>query len=171
MRSVQLRCFYYTLLFTLLSVFLFNLHAFAAPSGVPATQTAGGIEKLQSDSDKSKKLEEKLKEGTGKPKAKGKEEVVIGAPEGEKVLIKKINVEGALLLTDMEIIKITSEYENKSISFAEMQKVADLITDAYRAKGYVTTRAFIPPQTIKQDGVLLIRVVEGTVGDISINGN
>ncbi len=52
-----------------------------------------------------------------------------------------------------------------------MQKVADLITDAYRVKGYPTSRAYIPPQTIGKDGVLLIRIVEGRVGEISVKGN
>ncbi len=51
-----------------------------------------------------------------------------------------------------------------------MQKVADLITDQYRKKGYVTSRAYIPPQNIKK-GILIIRVVEGSLGNLEIKGN
>jgi len=51
-----------------------------------------------------------------------------------------------------------------------MQKIADLITDEYRAKGYATSRAYIPPQTVK-DGLLIVRVVEGKLGNIQFRGN
>ena len=50
-----------------------------------------------------------------------------------------------------------------------MQKVADLITDIYRRKGYVTSRAYLPPQRVEQ-GILEIRIVEGITGDIDIIG-
>lgn len=51
-----------------------------------------------------------------------------------------------------------------------MQKVVDLITDAYRSKGYVTSRAYLPPQKISE-GVLEIMAVEGVTGDINVKGN
>ena len=41
---------------------------------------------------------------------------------------------------------------------------------AYALKGYVTARAFLPPQTI-EDGIVRINLVEGTVGDITVEGN
>ncbi|MFA5196317.1 MAG: ShlB/FhaC/HecB family hemolysin secretion/activation protein, partial [Bacteroidales bacterium] len=41
---------------------------------------------------------------------------------------------------------------------------------AYREKGYSTSRAFLPPQTIK-DGILTIKIIEGKVGKINIKGN
>jgi hemolysin activation/secretion protein len=51
-----------------------------------------------------------------------------------------------------------------------MQKIADEITDLYRKYGRSTSRAYLPPQTIK-DGVLIIKVIEGKVGKIDIKGN
>ncbi len=88
----------------------------------------------------------------------------------EKAFIKKINVTRATLISSREISEIISPFENKELSLAEMQKVVDLITDAYRKKGYVTSRAYLPPQKIT-DGVLEIMVIEGTTGDIEVKGN
>lgn len=40
----------------------------------------------------------------------------------------------------------------------------------YATKGYVTARAFLPPQTI-ENGVVKINLVEGTVGNITVEDN
>ena len=71
------------------------------------------------------------------------------------------------LVPETVILGITSQYEGKESSLRGMQKIADLITDEYRAKGYATSRAYIPPQTMK-DGVLVIRVVEGRLGSLTL---
>jgi hemolysin activation/secretion protein len=51
-----------------------------------------------------------------------------------------------------------------------MQKAADLVTDAYRKKGYITSRAYLPPQKI-EGKTLEIRVVEGLMGNLQIKGS
>jgi hemolysin activation/secretion protein len=148
-------------------IFALKFNAYA----IEPQQTAGGLEKLQADQDRSKRLEQKVTEKKEKPKIEEKEQAPAPVAEGEKVLVKKINVEGGILLSADEINKIAAPYQNKKLSINEMQKVADLITDAYRTKGYPTSRAYIPPQTIGKDGVLLIRIVEGRVGEVSVKGN
>ena len=77
---------------------------------------------------------------------------------------------GSTLLSAKEIKDIISGYENKELALDEMQKVADAITDAYRQKGYVTSRAYLAPQKIV-GGNLEIRVIEGFTGDIQVKGN
>jgi len=158
-------------LIILVSIFIFRLNLYAAPSQIPSTQTAGGLDKMQEDQTKSKKLEQKIDTKREKPEIEEKFEEETKVPESEKVFINKINVEGAVLLTLDEVSKITSKYEKKKLSIGQIQRVADLITDVYRTKGYPTSRAYIPPQTIGKDGSVLIRVVEGKVGDISVKGN
>ena len=152
-------------------IFIFRLNSYGAPLPPPITQTAGGLEQQKKYQDTSKELEKKAGEKKEKPDIAEKDQVIAAVPEGEKVLVNKINVEGAVLLSAAELNKIIAPYENKKLAISEMQKVADLITDAYRIKNYPTSRAYIPPQTIGKDGVLLIRIVEGKVGDISVKGN
>lgn len=88
----------------------------------------------------------------------------------KRILIEKITVVGATILSEEEIKEIILPYENKKLSLEEIQKVARLITDAYRKKGYITSGAHIPLQTFGK-GVLEIRVIEGVTGEIKIEGN
>ena len=93
------------------------------------------------------------------------------APESkEKTLIKQINVIGVTLLSEKEIKDIVLKYKGKELTLGEMQKVAGLITDTYRQKGYITSRAYLPPQKI-ENGILEIRVIEGLMGDLKVTGN
>ncbi|MFN7170724.1 MAG: ShlB/FhaC/HecB family hemolysin secretion/activation protein, partial [Candidatus Omnitrophota bacterium] len=88
----------------------------------------------------------------------------------EKVFIKKIAVSGVTYFKEEEIRKIVEPYENKELSFRQMQKIAELITELYRNNGYITSRAYIPPQNLTE-GTLEIRVLEGRMGDLEIRGN
>jgi hemolysin activation/secretion protein len=88
----------------------------------------------------------------------------------QKVFVKKVNVTNATLLTQQEIADIIVPFENQELTLAQMQKAVAMITDAYRRRGYVTSRATLPPQKIV-DGVLEILIVEGTTGDIQVKGN
>ncbi|MCX5708004.1 MAG: hypothetical protein NTY14_03365 [Candidatus Omnitrophica bacterium] len=143
--------------------FVFVITCFAQ-----TTPTAGGITAQQRELEKEKKIEKKI--GTEKTKAQETLTPEMLSDTGPKVLVKSINVEGATLLTQQEITAITSPYQGMELSLRSMQKIADLITDEYRKKGYATSRAYLPPQSIKE-GVLLIKVVEGKLGQLEIRGN
>lgn len=135
----------------------------------PPGQTGGGVDKQTADIRKDQALEEKITKE--KPKEEGLVlEKAVPVEEGQKTLIKTIDVKGATLIPQKTITRIISEYEEREINLREMQKVCDLITDEYRKKGYVTSRAYLPPQTIK-DGLLNIIVVEGKLGNVEVKGN
>ncbi|MBY0402590.1 MAG: hypothetical protein K2X66_01730, partial [Cyanobacteria bacterium] len=85
----------------------------------------------------------------------------------KKILIKSINLEGSTILSKSEIKHFLAPYENKESSFIELKELADKITAAYREKGFITSRVFIPPQTIK-DGVLSLKASEGMVGAVKL---
>ena len=148
--------------------FAFSL-SFACAQTPPASQTAGGQARQQKDQESQRAVEKKI---TGqKPAAAGSPAgAVITEDNGPKTLIKTITVEGAVKLSQDEIRAVTARYEGKELSMKGIQKVADLLTDEYRKKGLVTSRAYVPPQTVK-DGTLIIRVVEGKIGSLEIRGN
>jgi len=129
------------------------------------------IQRIEGEIEKEKALREKIEKEKKAPEVEEKlpQEAPAPAPT-EKTLIKKINVSGATLISQKEIRAIISPFENKELSVREMQKVADLITDAYRKKGYITSRAYLPPQKIEQ-GILEIKVIEGITGAIELKGN
>ncbi len=153
-------------IFIIFSFFIF-LSSFAQQP--PASQTTGGVSRQEKDVEKRRALEKKIEKKKVKPEEEALEELI---PEdsGPKVLVETIVVEEATLLSKEEIEKITSQYEGKELSLKTIQKIVDLITDEYRKKGYATSRAYIPPQTIKNQ-TLIIRVVEGKLGTLEIKGN
>lgn len=99
-----------------------------------------------------------------------KEENKSQAPQGPTFLVKKINIEGNNLFKSDELLKDAKLLEGKVISFAQLQSFADVVTAIYRAHGYATSRAYIPPQKII-DGVVVIRILEVKVGNINVYGN
>lgn len=154
-----------------LVLFLFTVIACeAAPTASSEVSTAARSQQLL---EKEKKLEKKVEKSKAAPQIIDEEKEAAKAAAvapGQKVLIKKIDVVGALILPEAQVKKITSRFENKELTLKEMQKVADLITDAYRKKGYVTSRAYLPLQKIQQ-GLLEIRVLESITGDVVVKGN
>ena len=117
------------------------------------------------DFTKEEAMRERLEKGKEKPpeiiaeEGLGIEKPISSLP-AEKILIKKISLIGVTLLSKEEINGIILPYENNELSLKEMQKCADLITEAYHQKGYITSRAYIPLQQFEQ-GILEIRGIEG----------
>lgn len=135
-----------------------------------AQQQPSQVERMERELEKEKALRERIEKPPEKPEVK--EEAPPEAPpvKEEKVFIKKIVVTGVTYFKEEEIRKIVEPYENKELSFREMQKIAELITEFYRNNGYITSRAYLPPQDLTQ-GTLEIRVLEGKMGDLEIRGN
>jgi hemolysin activation/secretion protein len=134
-------------------------------------QEVGREQAGKSRIDKEKLLRERIEEEKLPPQIEEKlPPVSLPVSRDEKAFIKNINVTRVTLIDSREISGIIAPFENKELSLAEMQKVVDLITDAYRKKGYVTSRAYLPPQKIA-GGALEIMAIEGITGDLEIKGN
>ncbi|MEE8359686.1 MAG: ShlB/FhaC/HecB family hemolysin secretion/activation protein [Candidatus Omnitrophota bacterium] len=148
-------------------LFLFTYPVFAQN---PASKT-GGLDRLERDIDRDKRITDRIE----RPREEEEEEGLVKEEkfpiEGEKkTLVRKIEIRGITLIQKRVVDNIISEYEGKELTIAQMQKICDLITDEYRKKGYVTSRAYLPPQTIR-DGLLVIMVIEGRLGSLTIEGN
>lgn len=154
-----------------ITLFLFG-SGYSYAQTPPASQTAGGLEKTERAIEKEKELQERIttEKKAEEEKEVGVEETAAAPAEERKILIKAIEVRGATLISEEVVSKIKAEYEGKEITIKDMQKICDLITDEYRKKGHVTSRAYLPPQTIK-DGLLIIMVTEGQLGSVDIKGN
>lgn len=87
----------------------------------------------------------------------------------ERITIKKFEVFGNTVLDQQEIDKILAPYLERSLSFAELFQIRAAITQLYVDKGYITSGALIPPQTIK-NGYVRIAIVEGSLEAINITG-
>ena len=56
------------------------------------------------------------------------------------------------------------------LSFAQMQGVADKITERYRNAGFIVSNTFLPAQTVGPDQIVRIQVLEGQIGKIIVKG-
>jgi len=81
--------------------------------------------------------------------------------------IKKILVVGSSILTEAEISKITDPYLQKSLTFEQIRAIADQFTQIYQERNYITSRAILEAQEIK-DGVVTIKILEGTLERVEI---
>jgi len=90
--------------------------------------------------------------------------------EGPRFTVTKIKLEGNTVLSSESFEKLIAPYQNKETSFEELTAVAEKITDAYIAAGHSTSQAFIPPQKL-EDGVATIKIMEGKVGTVRVEGN
>ena len=92
--------------------------------------------------------------------------------EGEdiKILIKKIEVRGSTVLPKEDLDAITKPLEGNEVKLSDLRKAAKAITKKYLDLGYITSRAIVPQQEIKQ-GVVKIKVIEGSISEIKIEGD
>lgn len=89
---------------------------------------------------------------------------------GPSFFVKKIKLEGNTLFPEKKFEPIVSKYENQKISIGELKSLSRQITSVYRAQGYLTSRAYVPPQEIDNE-TATIKIMEGKVGDIVVEGN
>lgn len=88
----------------------------------------------------------------------------------QKILIKKIIVTESVIISNDAIANITKRYENKNLSMMELTAAVDDINELYKEKKNITSKAFLPPQKIK-DGIVKINLIEGRLGNLMLEGN
>lgn len=93
--------------------------------------------------------------------------VAEGAPP---VTVARIELEGATLIPPGEADLLIAPVVGKTVPLQDLRAVALGVTRWYRGRGYVTSRAIVPAQSVDQ-GVVRIRVVEGKVGEVRFEGN
>lgn len=85
------------------------------------------------------------------------------APSGVRVKVSGFTFAGNTIFTSSELSVLLSGYIGKELTLAELNGAAAEITAAYRARGYFLASAAIPPQTIKDEAPILIKIVEGVL--------
>ena len=55
-------------------------------------------------------------------------------------------------------------------NFGQLQQVADRITDRYRKAGFIVATAYVPAQSVGEEGIVQIDVLEGTIGKVVVKG-
>ncbi|MDZ8032480.1 MAG: ShlB/FhaC/HecB family hemolysin secretion/activation protein [Nostoc sp. DedSLP04] len=87
----------------------------------------------------------------------------------QTIVVERFEVVGSTVFSAQELAKATAEFTKRPISLTQVYQARSKITELYVKNGYITSGAYIPPQTI-QSGVLKIQVVEGKLEDIQVTG-
>lgn len=87
-----------------------------------------------------------------------------------KFTLKAVKVEGNKALTDTQLASAYDDMVGKKISLLDAQTIARKITAMYQKEGYVLSQAVVPQQSVN-NGTLTIRVVEGYVSSIVVQGD
>ena len=86
------------------------------------------------------------------------------SPSARCVDIREIEVDGNTKISTTRIKKIAQPYLNKCLTVDDINKILNTITNAYIDAGYITSGAYlINPQTKLKDGILQVKIVEGTI--------
>ncbi len=86
-----------------------------------------------------------------------------------KFKLSDILITGAVTLPAETFRPLYAGMIGKEVTLTDIYNVADNIERFYREAGYPLVRAYVPPQRVK-DGVFTIKVVEGYVAAVSVEG-
>ncbi|MBI4398582.1 MAG: ShlB/FhaC/HecB family hemolysin secretion/activation protein [Candidatus Omnitrophica bacterium] len=155
-----------------LAVFFFVVYC-----GIPAfAQSNVQEDKLVPPGQEAASLEKQFREETEEktvpkqPKLEMEKEPVPEEPLPEKEIyfqVDKINVSGNTVISTEKIGKVLKPYEGRRLNLYLLREAAGKITALYRLQGYVTSRAYVPHQRIKNK-TAQINVLEGKIGKVSV---
>lgn len=150
-------------------------------SAVIATLAAGHAVQAQSPADDFFRLQEadvkrgrldrlKLATPATVDRNDGISNLPAGKPNDQCFVISRVIIEGATKLSAEQIGDLTGPFEKRCVGVADISALLRTLTNLYVDQGFITSRAYVPPQDIASTRILRLTVVEGAVSDIYLNG-
>lgn len=90
--------------------------------------------------------------------------------QGPSFLLERVRFTQSELLTPQELRDVVLPYLGKETRLSDLNRMIAEINAVYRKKGIYTATALLPRQDV-DSGVVVIRLVEGKVGEMFIEGN
>lgn len=85
----------------------------------------------------------------------------------ESFPVRRIEITGNTVMATATLHAIVAPSEGKNLTLADLDDLAERISDAYHAHGYPLATAYVPAQTL-QNGVVRIAVVEAHYGHVTL---
>ncbi|MDP3702307.1 MAG: POTRA domain-containing protein [Hylemonella sp.] len=101
----------------------------------------------------------------------GEREAVPESVRATRLTLKTIAIENATVFTAEEFSQVTAPYVGREIALGDIFTLAQALTVRYRNAGYFLSVVVVPPQTLGADGELTLRVVEGYIAAVFIEGD
>ncbi|BCL90911.1 ShlB/FhaC/HecB family hemolysin secretion/activation protein [Ralstonia pseudosolanacearum] len=89
--------------------------------------------------------------------------------DGTTFAIHRIELTGNTVLDAATVDQIKQPFLDRELGAKRINLLIRRLTEAFLQRGYVTTRAYLPPQNLKE-GTLSIAVVPGKVESLQVNG-
>lgn len=86
------------------------------------------------------------------------------------VSVRHIDVTGIVHLDEKAVRAAVAVYEGRCLNTADINQLLQVINAAYVRRGYITSRAYLPEQSVNT-GVLRLQVIEGVIESIILNQN
>lgn len=147
-----------------------NIIVMAAPAGPLPTAPAGNITAGETMRDLEQRKEnvkaenffdvDKTMPEMERPEFSASDEV--------KVQVNGFKITGQDIIPIERLLADIKENEGKLLSFAELKKIANKLTNIFRKAGYITARVYLPAQKIN-NGVVEYTVVIGKIGNVIVN--
>jgi hemolysin activation/secretion protein len=83
--------------------------------------------------------------------------------------LRDIRITGATVVPPDELRTLYENLIGQEVGLSDVVGIAEEIEAKYRERGYILTRAFVPPQRVG-DGIFQINVVEGFIKEVSVEG-
>ena len=87
-----------------------------------------------------------------------------------EIPLRQIEVVGNTVLKPEQLDQILQPLQGRTVTVTELIAATNAITQLYQQQGYLTSRAVLLPQQIK-NGTVQILAIEGNIEDIQIEGN
>ncbi len=150
-------------LFSVRHFLLFSLLTLFACSQTYAAETAAQIEKRfekpPKPLSKPKRVEVPKSDSTQAPE--GAEDV--------KFILKDLNIDGSSVFEKDQFLNLYEKYLDQEISLKTVYELTAALTRFYTNRGYLLSRAVVPPQTI-DGGIVRLQVVEGYIEKVVFEG-
>lgn len=93
-----------------------------------------------------------------------------GQPDGPRVQVQRLSLQGCQAIACGVLVERLGPLPSEALGLAEIDALAQRVTDIYRRAGYPFAQVLVPPQRIA-DGTLQLRVLEGVLGRTSVVGS
>lgn len=84
------------------------------------------------------------------------------------IFIRDIRLTGNTAFTSEQLAEVTAPYTNRDVTAEDLEALRLALTTFYINRGYVTSGALIPEQTVAE-GVLDMQIVEGKLAEIKVD--
>ncbi|MCX5709192.1 MAG: hypothetical protein NT088_00435 [Candidatus Omnitrophica bacterium] len=150
-------------------MFLLLLPVFAFAQNIPPGQEPGAESERFRKESEQKKIDLEKKKAKA-PEIQVEEEKAPPTPEGQSFLLNDVKVTGSTIFKPEDFKPLYENFIGKKVTYRELDFIINKIKDKYKGKSYLTTSAFLPEQEVK-NGVVEIRIIEGKMGELKIEGN